>query len=305
MELALVHLAAGIGNIVLATPLLQALNRLRIRAHLLINADYPGVGALFDGWSAVEEVVSGPVAEVINARQYTLLIPALPPFYWDRFAAVYARDKRTLARPNPSVFYHDEQQFNMSFARRLGFNEDADPLPFLPIAPIENSSSHAVSATTIVLAPGCKTGEMAHKRWPHYVELSRLFDDVAVVGTADDLYHPDSAFCFPEHVRNFAGQLSLLETARLLATAGIVVGNDSGLSHVAAAVGTPTLMLFGPTLDRELGVLGAHVEILRSGLPCEPCWLGRRFGACEGRIDCLPLISAAQVAERIRRLQKR
>ena len=39
------------------------------------------------------------------------------------------------------------------------------------------------------------------------------------------------------HVRSFAGQLTLRETAELMAAAGVVAGNDSGLSHVAAAVG--------------------------------------------------------------------
>jgi ADP-heptose:LPS heptosyltransferase len=299
MALALVHLAAGIGNIILATPLLQALERLHIHTHLLLDADYPGVAELFDGWSAVEEVVTGPANDRISSPSYTYLIPAVPPFYWSRFASAYGRDNRSLPRPHASLFFSNEQKFYMNFASRLGFHEDTDPLPFLPVSPVEQDDT-PVSATTVVLAPGCKTGEMANKRWPYFAELAGMFDDVAVVGTADDLYHCDSPFRFPEHVKNYAGKLSLRDTAQFLASAGIVVGNDSGLSHLAAAVGTPSLMLFGPTPHNELGTLAPHVQVLRSGLVCEPCWLGQRFHACEGRIDCLRQITAAEVAERIR-----
>jgi hypothetical protein len=307
MALALVHLAAGIGNIILATPLLQALETLRLRTHLLLDADYDGAADLFEGWSAVERVVSGPLPQILAAADYTHLIPAIPPFYWPRFQAAYYREDRVVARPPASLFYINEQHFYMSFARRLGYRETADPLAFLPVAPRPESSSHRAgewaTAATLVLAPGCKTGEMAYKRWPYFAELATLFDDVAIVGTADDLYCADSPLHFPDHVRNFAGELSLLETAQLLASAGFVTGNDSGLSHLAAAVGTPTMMIFGPTPHRELGAFAPHVDIVRAGLPCEPCWSGEKLAACEKRIDCLRSITPAHVAARIRSLR--
>ena len=71
---------------------------------------------------------------------------------------------------------------------------------------------------------------------------------------------------FPAHVSSLVGQLSLRETAEVMASAGVVVGNDSGLSHIAAAVGTPTVMLFGPTPHESLGPMSPNVKMLRSGL---------------------------------------
>jgi len=95
---------------------------------------------------------------------------------------------------------------------------------------------------------------MAAKRWPYFAELAAAFSDVVVVGTPDDLrQHDNVPMNFPPHVRSLVGQLSLRETAELMAAAGVVVGNDSGLSHIAAAVGTPTIMLFGPTPHESLG----------------------------------------------------
>jgi heptosyltransferase I len=86
----------------------------------------------------------------------------------------------------------------------------------------------------------------------------------------------------------------------------VVVANDSGLAHVAAAVGTPTLMIFGPTPHATLSRLPSNVKVLRAGLPCEPCWFGgARFRACDRRIECLGALSVAQVERETRALHRR
>jgi ADP-heptose:LPS heptosyltransferase len=79
-----------------------------------------------------------------------------------------------------------------------------------------------------------------------------------------------------------------------------VVGNDSGLSHMAAAVGTPTVMLFGPTSHLSLGQLPPHVKVLRTGLECEPCWFRARFQACAAQIHCLYRLTAETVEQELR-----
>lgn len=160
-----------------------------------------------------------------------------------------------------------------------------------------------VGARTLVLAPGCKTGEMAAKRWPYFPQLAEAFPDVAVVGTRDDLRaHDGSPLRFPSHVRSFVDRLSLRQTAELLASAGVAVGNDSGLTHIAAAVGAPTIMLFGPTPHQSLGKFPPNVRVLRRGLACEPCWFQAPFRACAGRLDCLAHLSVGTVIEAVHRL---
>ncbi len=147
-----------------------------------------------------------------------------------------------------------------------------------------------------MLAPGCKTGEMARKRWPYFPALAEVFDDVVTVGTAEDLCDGEGKrFHFPAHTNNLAGQLSLRETAEVIAAAGAFVGNDSGLSHIAAAVGTPTVMIFGPTSELVLGSFPTNVRIIRRGLCCEPCWFNGRFRACSSRIDCLAQVTVERV----------
>ena len=67
----------------------------------------------------------------------------------------------------------------------------------------------------------------------------------------------------PEAI-NLCGTLSLSEAAACLARAAIFIGNDSGLMHLAAATGTPTLGLFGPTPADEYGPAGRATAIARS-----------------------------------------
>ena len=80
------------------------------------------------------------------------------------------------------------------------------------------------------------------------------------------------------------------------------MANDTGLAYVAAAVGTPTLILFGPTPDRSLGPLPAHVTALRYGLGCEPCWFSARFAQCQRQIHCLQNLEAERVLAEVERI---
>jgi len=289
---ALVQLGAGIGNVVLATPLLIALYELGFEADLLLATDYAETASLLRPWSVVREVFTrAPVA------RYDRILPALPPFYQARFGRALACLPNSVARPPDSLFYENEQAFYLHFARVLDYPADRHPQPSLPIAP---SETYGVTSRTVVLAPGCKTGMMTTKRWPYFSELAAELINVVVVGTPDDLTKNDGATMnFPAHVRSLVGQLSLRETAEVMASAGIVVGNDSGLSHMAAAVGTPTVMLFGPTPSNSLGPMPANVKVLRSGLPCEPCWFRNRFQKCAGKIDCLAALSVESVIREV------
>jgi ADP-heptose:LPS heptosyltransferase len=295
----LVHLASGVGNIVLATPLLMALHHLGFIVDVFLHADYLQTADLLREWSVVREVYRDPTRRV-GSGDYQHIIPAIPPFYWPRFARLRWDPAKTLHRPPDSLFYQDEQEYYLTFARELGYPRNRRPFYRLPIGP---SAAFGVTGRTLVIAPGCKTGEMAAKRWPYFPQLAAMFADVAVVGTADDLRrHDGTAFHFPAHARLFIDQLTLRETAELLAAAGAVVGNDSGLSHVAAAVGTPTVMIFGPTPHVTLGSLPPHVTVMRTGLACEPCWFSARFHACAAHINCLRQLTVETVGQELRML---
>ena len=292
----LVHVGAGIGNIILATPLFVALHEMRYEVDVWLSGDYAQTADLLKPWSVVRTILADRSVDLRPTR-YASVIPAIPPFYWPRYASRFKATMPLVPRPEESLFYRDEQEFYLSFARRLGYPTDGRPLVCLPVSAPE---SEAVGLQTLIIAPGCKTGEMAAKRWSRFPELSDEFEDVAVVGTADDLWRYDGAmFEFRPHVKMFVNRLTLRQTAELLAGAGAVVANDTGLAYVAAAVGTPTLILFGPTPHQSLGAFPPNVHVMRAGLACEPCWFHARFGACARRIDCLAHLSVGDVVRRL------
>lgn len=295
----LVHLASGIGNIVLSTPLLAALNQMDFVSDVLIDADYPQTADLLRHWSVVRDIYDWRARTSLR-QDYDFLIPAIPPFYWRKFAGFYRGVARLVQRPPDRLFYQDEQEYYLSFARSLGFPDTGKPFYRLPISA---SAKYGVTARTLVILPGSKTGEMTVKRWPHFTQLAEAFANVAVVGTQDDMHrHDGTPFRFPSHARLFIDRLRLRETAELLAGAGAVVGNDSGLTHIAGAVGSLTFMLFGPTPDKALGHFPPNVKVLRSGLECEPCWLQARFHACKKQITCLQQLSVEAVEAELRKV---
>ncbi len=294
----LVHLASGIGNIMLATPLLVALSRRFDSVDLRLDCDYPGAGELFRHWSALREVFDTRAGQTPGGA-YDIVVPAIPPFAWPRFAGFYRDRREVMPRPPDSLFYANEQAYYLDFARRLGCEVEPAPCSFVPAAP---RAAPEVGPNTLVLAPGCKTGVMAAKRWPYFPDLAEQFDDVALVGTADDLRrHDGTPMRFPSHVRSLVDRLSLSDLAGTLAASGVVVANDSGIGHLSAAVGAATVLIFGPTPDDVLGALPPNVTVLRTGLPCDPCWFGARLAACGGKIDCLEAVSSSAIVDVVAR----
>jgi heptosyltransferase II len=72
---------------------------------------------------------------------------------------------------------------------------------------------------------------------------------------------------------NVAGRTSLSQLAGVLALCAAFVSNDSGAMHLAAAVGTPVVALFGPTDERATAPIGARARVVTAGAWCRPCLL--------------------------------
>ncbi|MBK8180921.1 MAG: glycosyltransferase family 9 protein [Planctomycetes bacterium] len=121
----------------------------------------------------------------------------------------------------------------------------------------------------------------SERRWPRpsFAELaSRLSDldglSVALVGSQGEReYTEQVAAAASGSVRpaNLAGELTLPELASLLSRAAVFVTNDSGPMHLAAALGTPTVGLFGPETPLLYGPLGERVRALYRPPICSPC----------------------------------
>jgi heptosyltransferase-2 len=132
----------------------------------------------------------------------------------------------------------------------------------------------------VVMAPGAEYGPA--KRWPHFGALAaQLQQPVLLLGSGKE-----SGLCeairaqAPQRARNLAGQTSLMEAFALIAGAGHVVSNDSGLMHVAAAFGVPQVALFGSSSPLHTPPLNAKAQVVwlkqdpdyLPPLDCAPCF---------------------------------
>ncbi len=94
---------------------------------------------------------------------------------------------------------------------------------------------------------------------------------------------------------NFGGKTSLRELAHLYWRARLLVTTDSGPMHLAAAVGTPVVALFGPTDPVRTGPFGEGHHVVRVGLACSPCF--RKH--CKSRL-CMEAISVDEVFDTVK-----
>jgi heptosyltransferase-2 len=152
------------------------------------------------------------------------------------------------------------------------------PVPQLRVLPEDVSRWRQANALgtnpAVALAPG-SVG--ASKRWTYYAEAARLFAqhglDVWVVGgPGEKEFAAEIVAAGGPRVRDLTGT-DLRNGILAMAAAGVAISNDSGLMHIAAAIGTPTMGIFGPTdpyLWAPLNGLAATVRT-KTPPPCEPC----------------------------------
>jgi heptosyltransferase II len=151
-----------------------------------------------------------------------------------------------------------------------------EPQLRVPAEEIERwrSANGLGSGAAVALAPG-SVGPS--KRWSYYAEAARLLAerglDVWVIGGPGEkaLAEEIVAVGGPK-VRDLTGN-DLRNGVGAMAAAGVAVSNDSGLVHIAAAIGTPTIGIFGPTAPHLWGPLNPLAATIQTKtfVPCQPC----------------------------------
>jgi heptosyltransferase II len=132
--------------------------------------------------------------------------------------------------------------------------------------------SRGISSGFVAVAPGSIWGT---KRWPYYADLAAALDrPVVVVGGAEDISLAETIVAAASGgAVSAAGSLSLRASAALIGRAAVLVTNDSAPLHLATAVGTPVVAIFGPTIPAfGFGPRGRNDVVLgHPELPCRPC----------------------------------
>ena len=193
-------------------------------------------------------------------------------------------------------------------------NEGQASSSFKSIAPKLNVSSTAkqsvqtrLSAANIdanniyVMCPGAEYGPT--KRWPtsHFADLaqrliaSQANNQVILLGSKGDNTLAQEIIAKSKQstrIHNWCGATSLDEAIALIGMSKAVISNDSGLMHIAAALKTPQVAIFGSSDPTHTPPLSDKAEIIYLNLPCSPC---HKRECPLGHLNCLNNILPEQV----------
>jgi heptosyltransferase-2 len=313
-----------LGDAVMSLPVLRALRRSAPDEPLAVLAR-KAPAAIYRAEASAGEVrtVTGLVADSLAIARgrfaQAWLLPnsfrsALVPF----LAAVpdrigYATDRRaallTLPVPPPPRTEHQLRDYDALLGSR-GIEPDTDP-PMLPVPEparerAEAALSRAGLATAgdlVVLAPGAAFSWT--KRWPPD-RFGRLGRELSARGFSPAIAIGPGEADLASAVSEVAGvrlptlgaDLDSVELAAVLARARVVVANDSGPMHLAAAVKTPVIAIFGPTDPGRTGPRGCPSVVLDRYVFCSPCYLKE----CPYAHECMTGIEVDAVMSAVMRL---
>lgn len=308
-----VRLPNWTGDVVMSTPALRALRAHFAGAHIAALVR-EGLEPLVEGLESCDEVIAlrswhrGALALVREARA---LVPrrfelgvCLPDSWSSALFFRFARVERIVgyARAGRSPLLHQavappaewgprrrvaRERHALQLARALGCAERGTQLELAIAERDEREAERALadagvaaSEPFIAFAPGASFG--AAKRWPP-ASFARTADLLAarglravVVGTPDEAPLGRAiASAASTNAADLTGRIGLGAVKALLRRARALVANDAGARHIAVAVGTPAVVLFGPTDLARTDCNLERVTALAADVPCRPCGLRR------------------------------
>ena len=313
----IIPIVAGIGNALMAVPMIRQLKRKLPAAHITILARIPAMGQVFERLDEVDQVVlmdkgsAGMAASMFRTARLVLPNVVIIPFpsnRWEYMALAYASGakKKILhsypvgrlkalgilpAQRIPAIKgIHDVVQ-NLNLLRLLGVEPEPAESPIFRLTDADRAAAATMvgdaglpeDARPIAIHAGsAKTVLAQAKRWPaeNYAALiDRLIGEFGLRilllegpderGVADEItrHIPRS----PVKVLPLSGPLA--HAGAVLERSQLYIGTDSGLAHLAAAVGTPPITLFAPADPDRVCPFGHRHLVVQPPCDCCPCLL--------------------------------
>ncbi|MFH1994628.1 MAG: lipopolysaccharide heptosyltransferase II, partial [Nitrospinota bacterium] len=298
-----------IGDIMMSTPAIHALRESfpNSRISVLIKK---GLAPLLEGNGDIDEIISfspeglSPLSRIsfyrdLKERDFDLALLFTNSFEsalaaWLAGAKIrlgYRKDMRNLLLTHPVPLPKRESprmhqsKFYTDLVAEAGPGQPADRLFFhVPEeAAIEAEKiwqENGLTGSSFVVGFGVGAAFGNAKRWPleRYSELANrivreLEGKVIIFGGSGDRGDAENILSgCPAGVISLAGGVSLKTLGALLKRCDLYVTNDSGPMHIAAAVGTPIVAIFGSTDPSESAPLSDLYTIVRKEADCSPCW---------------------------------
>lgn len=306
---------SSLGDIFHALPTVHALKKgLNAEVDWVVQEEYADIVSCF---SDVSEVVVfhrrrclrgfGPFLRSLRAKRYDYIVDLQGLLK----SAVITRLARGSRRIGPSFHREGSRLLYDSVAgsrykARHAVEENMDVLDHLGLDRMK-PEFHVAFPKQQVDAPRPRiailpASRWATKNWParsfidFVTQLRRVIEPslFLIGGAADVGTCQQIEKSIGRNVTNLAGKLSLVETGGLLCEMDLLVSNDSGPMHMAVAVGTPSLVVYGPTDPERTGPYGDMNRIVSAGEECQPCF----SRTCRtGGLQCMSGVTPEHVSE--------
>ncbi|MBN1637217.1 MAG: lipopolysaccharide heptosyltransferase II [Deltaproteobacteria bacterium] len=196
--------------------------------------------------------------------------------------------------------------FYLEMLEAITGSSDRDVLPEIYLSEADlKEASDIIRNMKLPLLGLCTTAAYGPaKLWPkeYFIEIAKRFindtgGSVLLFGSASDSQYTETTkSSIGKHAYNLAGRTSLLVSTAIMRACQVVVANDSGPMHLAAASGTRTIGIFGSTDPKRTAPRGKQASYLYKAKTCSPCY----ERTCRYEMyECLRCISPEEVYERI------
>lgn len=275
----LLGLTQGIGNIIMATPLIKALTSMNLSVDILDGGFLRGAERVLDNMMDVKIVTA-------EEAEKTIYLLGLQSFWPNPDIAKYVSQERAVSdilgcweRGIPA----HEVDMNMALAYSLNYKGDIPSL---------YCNSNQIQDHT--LGKPIRIGIHVCRSYTHQFYMNRRLLEpeniareivrqgfIPVIVGHRGCASPDGGF--PIGTEYLTG-LELADTAGVIESLDAMINEDSGIMHVTAAMNTPQVAIFGPTSDVKNMPWSSKAIVLKNELDCQPCQYAPRATTCTNNI---------------------
>ena len=296
-----VYFQNGLGNFICLTPAIQALAELyQSKVDVILDKEWndsrtDGIKEFCEHWPIIDNVVI--FQDGFKKEKYKIMFYSRHGEASETFEYFRIHSTMEPKHVNWRAEKLHEVDYYMNEVRELGYMGQTPKQYCIP------GTFAGTSCTTDILRPneylrigicngffsGSAKWKWERKGWPYFEELVELIQDyysgrltLFLFGKGEvEKEWAEKVVGKRKNVVSFVDKLDLCATIQIMRRMHLFITTDTGLMHVADALGKSTIALFGPTLLSKNAPLGDTTRVLRSTINCSPCQQSPYFNTCK------------------------